>query len=319
MARLLRTLRPLPGQLLGAALVMWAVVSITFIALRVVPGDPARLIAGGGSGIDVPEAVLAQVRAQYGLDLPLPQQYLNMLLGFAQGHFGYAYSLRDDIAALLGRYLGPTLLLAALALLCAWLLALAFVAGASHGGRWAARLGAWLEVLGASLPHFWLGALLIMLFAVKLRWLPAVSDAHSVAGLVLPVLTLALPCAGYLAQILRGALQHAERAPFVLSARSRGESEAGVLLRHTLRHAVAPAISASASFVGALLSGAVVVENVFSRPGLGRVLMAGVDSRDIQLVAAVVTLSALMYVVANLLADLALRALDPRGQGEAQP
>lgn len=299
-------------QLFAALLVMVGVISITFIALRVVPGDPARLIAGGGSGIDVPEAVLQQIRQQYGLDLPLAQQYLSMLYDFARGQFGYSYIMRDDIGAILLRYIGPTLLLAVLALASAWVLALAFVLWAARGGRIAARVGPWVETLSASLPHFWLGALLIMLFSVHLKWLPAVSETGSAAGLVMPVLTLALPCAGYLAQILRGSLANALQSPYILSARTRGESELGVLLRHALRHAISPAISASASFFGALISGAVVVESVFSRPGLGRVLMLGVDGRDIQLVAAVVTIAALLYVLANLLAEALLHWVDPR-------
>ncbi|MBD1586192.1 ABC transporter permease [Pseudomonas typographi] len=301
----------LATQGLSALLVMFGVVSVTFIALRVVPGDPARLIAGGGSGIDVSEVVLQQIREQYGLNRPLLQQYLSMLYDFGRGQFGYSYIMRDDIGSILQRYLGPTLLLAVTALACAWLLALAFVLWSARGGRLVSALGAVVETLSASLPHFWLGALLIMLFSVQLRWLPAVSEPGSVPGLVMPVLTLALPCAGYLAQILRGSLANALQAPFALSARARGESEWGVLLRHALRHAIAPAISASASFFGALISGAVVVESVFSRPGLGRVLMLGVDGRDIQLVAAVVTVAALLYVIANLAADNLVRWVDP--------
>ncbi|WP_437884548.1 ABC transporter permease [Pseudomonas sp. LRF_L74] len=305
-------LRTLATHLSSAVLVMLGVVSITFTALRVLPGDPARLIAGGGSGIDVPEAVLQQIREQYGLNRPLAEQYIGMLTGFAQGDFGFSYIMRDDIASILQRYVPPTLLLATLALLTAWVLALVFVLASARGGRTAARAGSVIETFCASLPHFWLGSLLIMLFAVQLRLLPAVSDKNSLTGLVMPVLTLALPCAGYLAQILRGALADALQSPFALSARARGESELGVLLRHSLRHAIAPAISASAAFFGALISGAVVVESVFSRPGLGRVLILGVDGRDIQLVAAVVTVAALLYVIANLIAEALLHWVDPR-------
>lgn len=309
--------RRLAIHLLGAVLVMVGVLSISFVALRVVPGDPARLIAGGGSGIDAPEAVLQQIRELYGLNRPLLQQYLDMLAGFAQGQFGYSYIMRDDIAPILLRYLGPTLQLALLALAIAWVLALAFSYWSAQGGRLADRVGALVETLCASLPHFWLGALLIVVFSVQLRLLPAVSQANDVAGLVLPVLTLALPCAGYLAQILRGSLKEALQSPFALSARARGEREAGVFWRHALRHALAPAISASAGFFGSLISGAVVVESVFSRPGLGRVLILGVDGRDIQLVAGVVTLAALLYVLANLLADALLLLVDPRSSNPA--
>jgi len=160
-------------------------------------------------------------------------------------------------------------------------------------------------------PHFWLAISLILLFSTVLGWLPPVSVPGPL-GLVLPVLTLAIPLAGFLGQVMREALLDAMESPFVLSARARGEGDGGVFWRHALRHAAIPAIGLVGWAFGSLISGAVVVETIFARQGLGRSLLQAVQSRDVPLVIGVVLVVALAYMVVTTLTDLADRAIDPR-------
>jgi peptide/nickel transport system permease protein len=166
-------------------------------------------------------------------------------------------------------------------------------------------------------PHFWFGALLIVVFSTGLGWLPATSSGTDPAGLVLPTITLAVPVAGFLGQLMRDSLEEATAAPFATSARARGSGPVRVLWRHTLRHAVLPAVSLSGWAFGSLLSGAVVVETLFGRPGLGRLLLDATTSRDVPVVVGAVVVVALAYVLVVLLADVAERVLDPRVGGAA--
>ncbi|MBC7441422.1 MAG: ABC transporter permease, partial [Ramlibacter sp.] len=258
--------RSVPGlilaRLVGAGFVLWMVATLTFFAVRLIPGDPAEAILGGPGSQTSPEA-LAAVRAEYGLDLPVFTQYLAQLGRLATGDLGRSYALNQDVAPLLAGQLGGTLLLAVLALAVAWLLALVLATWSTRGGRFAWFLGSGLEIVAAALPHFWLATALIVLFSVWLGWLPPVSTSGP-AGLVLPVLTLAIPLAGFLGQTMRESLLIALESPFVLSGRARGESERGIRWVHVLRHASLPAISLSGWAFGSLISGAVVVETIFA-------------------------------------------------------
>ncbi|TXN31411.1 ABC transporter permease [Lacisediminihabitans profunda] len=304
---------PLPWLLLrlgGVVFVLWAVATVTFFAIRLIPGDPAEAVLGG-PGSQASAAALAQVRADYGLDLPLPLQYLHYLGRLAAGDLGRSYSLREPVGAVIGQNLGGTLLLALLSLLTAAVIALALAAWSTRGGRWASAVTWVLEVVSAALPHFWLAISLILLFSTTLGWLPPVS-VPGPAGLVLPVLTLAIPLAGFLGQVMRESLLDALGSPFVLAARARGESEAGVFWRHALRHAAIPAIGLAGWAFGALISGAVVVETIFARPGIGRSLLSAVQLRDVPLVIGVVLVVALGYMLVTTLTDLADRLIDPR-------
>ena len=176
-------------------------------------------------------------------------------------------------------------------------------------GRWG-RLGAAVEVVCAALPHFWLGVVLLVVFAVVLQWLPVVDDGP--AGLVLPALTLGIPLGGFLAQVTRDEFDAALRQPFVLSALSRGARPGQVRRRQVLRHAALPGIALSGWGLGSLISGAVVVEVIFSRQGIGQVLVAAVTAQDLPLVIGVTFVVAVVYVVANILSDLASVLVDPR-------
>ncbi|TFB46562.1 ABC transporter permease [Cryobacterium tagatosivorans] len=302
--------RLLAARLGGAVFVLWAVATLTFFAVRLIPGDPAEAILGG-PGSQASAEALAAVRAEYGLDQPLLVQYFAQLGRLATGDLGRSYALKLDVGPLVLGQLGGTLVLAVLSLALAWIIALALATWSTRGGRVAARVGSGLEIVAASLPHFWLATALIVLFSIWLGVLPPISTP-GLAGLVLPVLTLAVPLAGFLGQVIREPLLTALESPFVLSALARGESARGVRWIHAIRHASIPAISLSGWAFGSLISGAVVVETVFARPGLGRTLLNAVTVRDVPVVIGVVMLVAVAYILMTLLTDLATRVADPR-------
>lgn len=294
----------------GGVFVLWAVATLTFFAIRLIPGDPAQAILGGPGSQASPEALTA-VRVEYGLDQPILVQYLSQLGRLATGDLGRSYALNMDVAPLVLSQLGGTMLLAVLALVVAWMLALVLATWSTLAGKVAWSIGSGLEIVAAALPHFWLATALIVVFSIWLGWLPPISTS-GVSGLVLPVLTLALPLAGFLGQIMRESLLAALESPFILSARARGESERGVRWVHALRHASLPAISLSGWAFGSLISGAVVVETIFARPGLGRTLLNAVTARDVPMVIGVVMIVALAYILMTLVTDLAARIADPR-------
>jgi peptide/nickel transport system permease protein len=203
------------------------------------------------------------------------------------------------------------LTLTATALIASWLIAVAVTLLTAHRSRGLAALGSGLETLLAALPQYWLGIVLLVVFAFTLHWLPVVGDGGA-EGLVLPALTLALPLAGFLGQVTRDEFSSAMEQPFAVSARARGMSDFGVRWRHALRHAVLPGLTLSGWALGSLFSTAVIVEAVFVRPGLGRVLVDAVKSQDMPVVVGVTLFVATIYVVANLLVNLAFGRIDPR-------
>lgn len=303
-------MRPLLIGVGGGVFVLWAVATLTFFLIRMIPGDPAQAVLGG-PGSQASVEALAAARAEYGLDQPLLVQYLMQLGRLATFDFGTSYSLRTEVAPLLLSQLGGTLLLAVLALTLAWVIALGLALASTRGGKVGSSIGSGLEVVAAGLPQFWLATVLILVFSLGLKWLPPISVPGPL-GLVLPVVTLALPLAGFLGQTIREALFDALEAPFVLSARARGEGERGIRLRHAVRHAAVPGVALSGWAFGYLISGAVVVETIFARPGLGRTLLNAVTVRDVPVVIGVVMITALAYIVVTVVADAATRLLDPR-------
>jgi peptide/nickel transport system permease protein len=294
----------------GVVFVLWAVATVTFFAIRLIPGDPAEAILGG-PGSEASAAALAKARADYGLDLPLPLQYLHYLGRLTVGDLGQSYALREPVITVIGQNLGGTLLLAAASLVVAASIALGLAAWSAWGGPGASAVSSVLEVVAAAVPHFWLAISLILLFSTTLDWLPPVS-VPGAAGMILPVFTLAIPLAGFLGQVMRESILNAMASPFVLAARARGEGSNGVFWRHALRHAAIPAIGLAGWAFGALISGAVVVETIFARPGIGRSLLSAVQQRDVPLVVGVVLVVALAYMLVTTLTDLADRLVDPR-------
>ncbi|MGW9112457.1 ABC transporter permease [Microbacterium sp. NPDC055683] len=300
-----------------AILVVGITATVVFFALRAT-GDPLEAILGGPGSQAGPDAVAAAERA-YGLDQPLVVQYALQLWRVATLQLGDSYARHQPVAELIGQQLPSTLLLALLALVLAWALAVvgAVVATTSRGiaGRAVDAVLRAVEVTATVVPQFWLGAVLILVFATTLGVLPATSAGSDPAALVLPVVTLAVPIAGFLAQVSRDALHEAEESPFATSARSRGASDVRVLLRHTLRHASLPALALSGWAFGNLLSGAVVVEVLFARPGLGRLLQEAALVRDVPVVVGAVSVVALLYVAVIVIADAAELLVDPRLRG----
>lgn len=297
----------------SAMLVVWITATIVFIALRV-SGDPLEAIMGGPGSQATPEA-FERARIAYGLDQPIAVQYLTQLWNTATLQFGDSYARKQPVSGLLAANFWPTVLISPLALVVAWAFALAgALLGVLGRGRWgrAARAAlSGIATVSSVIPQFFLGAVGILIFAGALHWFPATSSSNSPASLVLPVLTLAVPIAGYLAHVMHGSLEEAGSQPFATTARARGASETRVLLAHTLRHAALPAIALSGWAYGSLLSGAVVVEALFARPGLGRLLLEAASVRDVPVVMGVVSIIALLYVAVMLVADIAERLIDP--------
>lgn len=298
---------------LGALGVLWAAATFTFFVQALLPGDRATLIVNQNSGqiIKRTAAELAPINHRYGFDRSLATQYLDYLKGLTHGDLGTSYGMHRPVTAIIADQIGPTLVLTVVALLFAWAIALALTVATTKRGRIVSALGSGFETITAGLPVYWLGVILLVVFAVTLGIFP-VEGQTSLVGLVLPALTLALPLAGFIGQVTRDELERVLDQPFVTSARARGMGDLQVRLRHALRHAVLPAITLSGWALGALFSGAVIVETVFGRPGIGQVLVNAANSRDIPVVAGVVMLVALVYVVANLLVDVAYGLVDPR-------
>ncbi|MGO4678582.1 ABC transporter permease [Microbacterium sp. 2MCAF23] len=299
--------RRIGGAAASIVLVLWGAATLSFLAFRVLPGDPVSVMLGPQA--QVGEAVKDRIRADLGLDRPLWQQYLSMLSDLLHGDLGTSYQLRMPVSEVIGRQLGATLQLTALALAIAVLLALA---GVLIVRRPLARgLVATGELIVLSSPVFWIGLLLLTVFAFGLGWFP-VAGSRTGASLVLPAVALALPVAALLGQVLRDGVEAAERQPWALTVLARGADHARLTLRHTLRHGSIGALTLSAYLVGSLLGGAVLVETVFARPGLGRVTLAAITGRDLPVVTGIILFSALVFVVVNTLVELAAPFLDPR-------
>ena len=298
------------GRLAGVVGVLWGAATLTFLAQQLMPGDPAQTILGGAGSKPSPEQ-LAAVNDQYGFNDPLVVQYLNYLAGLLHGDLGTSYILKQPVSEIIGHHLGPTLILTVTSLVASWVVAVAVTLLTAHRSRWVAGLGSGLEIFLAALPQYWLGIVLLVVFAFHLRLLPVVGG-DGLAGLALPALTLALPLAGFLGQVTRDEFASAMEQPFAVSARARGMSDWGVRWRHSLRHAVLPGLTLSGWALGSLFSTAVIVESVFVRPGLGRVLVDAVTSKDMPVVIGVTLFVAAVYVLANLLVDIAFVRVDPR-------
>ncbi|QHJ00911.1 ABC transporter permease subunit [Xylophilus rhododendri] len=294
-----------------AALTVLGALTAAFFALRLVPVDPAFVIAGaGGDAVAITAEVLAAIRREYHLDQPLPLQYLFYLGRLLHGDLGMSYVQEQPVAALIAEQARPTLALAGLASGFAVLLSLA--AGVlSAGRRRASAIAGAVELVLASTPVFWIGFLLMLLFSVWWRVFPML-DAGDLRTLILPALTIALPTAAPLAQVLRRAMEDVLEQPFITTARARGLSVLGVKLRHALRYALIPYLTMLGFGFGALLGGAAITETLFGRPGLGRLLVNAVTRQDMPLVLGLVSVSTIAFVLVNTLIDFAYILIDHR-------
>jgi peptide/nickel transport system permease protein len=300
-------------KIASAIVVLWGAATVAFFAQLALPGDRATVILNIRSGqaqLRTP-AELAKINAEFGLHRPIIVQYLDYLRGLAGGDFGNSYQQFRPVTSIIGEQLGATLALSLTAIVFAWVLMVVWVTLTAGRGSRVGAAGALVDVVSAGLPAYWLGIILLLVFGLGLRWFPVIGGT-GVNGLILPALTLAIPLAGFMSQSVRAEFERALDQPFVISARMRGMSDTGVRLRHVLRHAIIPAVTLSGWALGATLSGAVIVESIFSRPGIGNVLVTAVDSQDLPVVVGIVTLVAVVYVVANLVVDVVYTLVDPR-------
>ncbi len=297
----------------SAVFVLWAAASITFLLQVLAPGDRATLLLNLSSGISRERTSdeTAPVNAEYGFTDSIWQQYLHYLGGLLRGDLGTSYQLQQPVSEIIGAQIGPTLRLTLSALVVAWILVLFLTTlTAGRRGPWGA-VGSLIETISAGLPQYWIGSILLVVFAIGLGWFP-VESGTGLHGLVLPVLTLAIPLAGFLGQVARDEFARALDQPFVLTARSRGLGDLAVRFRHVLRHSVIPAVTVSGWAMGALLSGAVIAETVFARAGIGQTLVAAASARDVPLVSGIVVFVAFIYTIANLAVDALYTVIDPR-------
>lgn len=301
------------GRLGQGLIVVWATFTLTFVILYLLPSDPVEIMLnqGGDSHAIDPEAV-ARLRAIHGLDRNVFGQYFFALGRALHADFGNSIVLGRPVIQLVLEALPQTMRLAAVAGLVAAVLGVSLaVAAIATRTRWLQALLVNLPSLAVSLPTFWVGILLIQLFSFQLRLLPAVGNAGW-KSLVLPAIALALPTAALVAQILYNNLREVLRQPFIEVLRAKGVSERTILLRHALRVAGIPALTLVGMNVAAMLAGAIVIETVFSRSGLGRLTEGAVRAQDIPLVQGIVVVSAVIFVVVNLIVDLLYPLIDPR-------
>jgi peptide/nickel transport system permease protein len=288
--------------------VILGVIFATFLFIHAIPGNPAEVILG----LDATAENVAELEKKMNLDKPLMVQYVMYINQLLHGDLGYSYRTRrqvvDEVRA---RYLN-TILLTVIALV------LALVIGGIVGVFCALKPNSFSDfalrgfsVLGISLPEFWTGFLLILLFAVSLRWFPS-EGKHGVSSFFLPALTLSLSSIGMTARLMRSSLLEILREPYIRTARAKGVSKGMIVLRHALKNAMIPALTILAFQIGRFLGGAVVVETVFNWPGMGRLAIEAIMGRDIPVVQTATLILALSYVVINLIADLLYVVLDPR-------
>ncbi|QWA12322.1 ABC transporter permease [Sodalis ligni] len=303
--------RYLYGRLGQALLVLWAAFTLSFFLLQVLPGD-AILIKFQNPDMGLSPAQIADMRAVYGADAPLWRQYLHTLVDFIRGDFGYSVQTGVPVAQLLTTNLPPTLRLAVCGFLLAAILAggMALLAGLTSV-RWLRGIWHALPSMFISVPTFWLGIVLIQVFSFRLKWVPVINPGEW-AGLILPILTLAVPICAPLAQILIRSIDEVQTLPFVAVARAKGASRAGVLWRHVARNAVLPALTIAGLLFGELIAGALITETVFGLSGLGQLTQQAVNNQDVAVLQAIVVISATAFVVINLLVDLLYPLLDPR-------
>lgn len=304
-------LLPKIGQCL---FMVWATYTVAFLLIHALPGDPvlAALALRGGDATSTDPEQLAAVRARYGLDGPLWQQYLVGILGVARGDLGISIATGQPVTEMIGRAFPHTAAVAVFALLVGFVGALVFTVWA-YLARPAWLRGAITQVppLGIAIPAFLTGLVLISAFSFGLGWFPA-SGTTGFASIVLPGVTLALPTGAIFFQVFSAAVFDAEASPFVFTANAKGLAQSTVVARHVLRNAMLPSITIIGLQVGYLAGGTAVVETVFSRDGIGRLTVDAVLARDINVIVGVVVVVAIVYAVVTLVVDGLYGVIDPR-------
>ncbi|MBT2321300.1 glutathione ABC transporter permease GsiC [Variovorax paradoxus] len=294
-------------RLLGLLPTLFIVAVLVFLFVHMLPGDPARLAAGPDAS---PETV-ALVRADLGLDKPLPQQFLNFFTNMLQGDFGHSLRSKRPVSTEIAERFMPTLLLTITSMAWAVLIGMGIgVSSAVFRNQWPDRLGMTLAVSGISFPAFALGMLLMQVFSVQLGWLPTVG-ADSWRHYILPSITLGAAVAAVMARFTRASFIEVIQEDFVRTARAKGVSEKWVILKHCLRNALIPVVTMMGLQFGFLLGGSIVVEAVFNWPGLGRLLVDAVDMRDYPIIQTLVLLFSLEFILINLVVDVLYGYINP--------
>jgi len=284
------------------------VLTLVFFLVHLIPGDPVEVMLGETAS----SADLNQLRADLGLDRPQGEQYARFLGGLARGDLGHSFFYRKPVLAVIVAALPATAVLAAAALAVALLIALPVgVVAAVRRNRLTDRLALVGSLVGVSMPNFWLGPLLIILFSFRLGWLP-VSGREGASSLVLPALTLGTALSAILVRMTRASMLDVLGEDYLRTARAKGVGERTVIARHALRNALLPVVTIVGLQFGALLSGAVITENVFAWPGVGTLLIQAISARDYPLVQGCVLVISLCYVAVNFLTDALYAIIDPR-------
>jgi peptide/nickel transport system permease protein len=280
---------------------------VTFLMSHLVPGDPVAVMLGTNATAEN----RAKLRQQLGLNDPLYIQYLRYVGHAAHGDFGHSIRSGQPVLTEIRDRVGSTIQLTLAAMALAIVIGVGLGIAAAWNRNPAAQAGIMsFALLGISMPSFWSGILLILLFGLKLRWFPIAGSGPK--ALVLPAITLAAPAAAVLARMTRSTMLEVLNQDYVRTARAKGLHERAVIVRHTLRNALIPVMTIIGLQFGGLLTGAVIVESVFSRPGLGRYAVTAISSRDFPQIQGIVLLAAVVYVFVNLIVDLLYAVLDPR-------
>jgi peptide/nickel transport system permease protein len=325
-------------RVLGTIPIMFGVAIIVFFFIRLTPGDPVDIMMGQGGSISAGE--LENLREEFHLNEPLHIQLWYFLRDAAKGDLGYSYVLKQPVTSLIGERLPATIELALGALIFSLIVAFPIgVISAVKQNSWLDRISMSTAFLGISMPGFWLGIILILLFSVQLHWLPVqgritlgtglqqrtgyfVLDSilsgntkalqSSLLHLVLPSITLGAPVAAVIARVLRSSMLETLRSDYVTLARSKGVAEWWVVIKHALRNAMIPTVTVVGLQVGILLGGNMVIETVFGWPGLGRMVVKAIFDRDFPLIQGAVMIYAFTFVMANLIVDVMYTYLNPR-------
>ncbi|MBS1810032.1 MAG: ABC transporter permease [Acidobacteria bacterium] len=288
--------------------VIWAVVTLVFLLIHIVPGDPVR----NALGENATEQQVNELKQKLGLDLPLSQQYVNYWKGLFRGDFGTSLVSGEDVfEKIMSRY-PATIELAFAGLVVAILIAIPLgVTAGSNKGKLIDNIASVISLLGISTPGFVLGPLMVYLFAVKLDLLP-VGGRDSLAHLILPSITMGAALAAILTRMVRSSVIEELGEDYVRTARAKGLNEWQVIYKHVLKNGLIPVVTVLGLQFGVLLAGAIITETIFSWPGIGRLTVDAINARDYPMVQGCILMIALTYIVANVLTDFAYRLLDPR-------
>lgn len=310
-------------RLVHALFVIWAVATVVFFIAHLIPGDPVRAILGP----EYTEQAAENIRRRLGLDQPLGTQYVSFLKGAATLNLGHSFYTDQSVVQAIAGALPRTLSLTIVALLLGISMALPLgIVAAVHRYRWQDYIASVVAFLGISMPSFWFGILLILVFSVQLGWLPSFGYEPLAAGvvpwlssLILPAIALGLLYGAIVTRITRGSVIEVLGQPYIRTAHAKGMREGVVLVKHALPNALIPIVTVGSTQLALLLSGSVVVETVFAIDGVGRLLVEAVISRDYPLMQGAILLISVVFVVANLVTDLLYVAINPRirfGGGE---